>query len=92
MLEYKIRGSRLRTSGALLSMTALATIWGASPAAANCDITSSPNMISCAADTVTVHNTNTDAGTPSSNDDTQQFTTGGNVAAQIANGVTSTLR
>jgi outer membrane autotransporter protein len=87
-LEYKGKGSRFRPSGALLSMTALATIWSAGPAAANCDVTSSPNTVSCTADTVTVHNTNTDAATPSSNDDTQEFTTGGNVTGQIASGVT----
>ncbi|PIT00307.1 hypothetical protein TSA1_05665 [Bradyrhizobium nitroreducens] len=87
-MEYKNRNSRFRPSGALLSMTALATIWSASPAAANCDITSSPNSVSCTADTVTVHNTNTDAATASSNDDTQQFTTGGNITGQIASGVT----
>ena len=58
-MEYKNKNSRFRPSGALLSMTALATIWSASPAAANCDITSSPNSVSCTADTVTVHNTNT---------------------------------
>ncbi|TQF36717.1 hypothetical protein UNPF46_21435 [Bradyrhizobium sp. UNPF46] len=87
-MEYKNKNSRFRPSGALLSMTALATIWSASPAAANCDVTSPPNSVSCAADTVTVHNTNTDAATPSSNDDTQQFTTGGNITGQIASGVT----
>ena len=63
-MEYKGKGSRFRPSGALLSMTALATIWSAGPAAANCDVTSSPNTVSCTADTVTVHNTNTDAATP----------------------------
>lgn len=88
MSEYKNKGLRFRPTGALLSMTALATIWGASPAAASCDVTSSPNSVSCTADTVTVHNTNTDAATPSSNDDTQQFTTGGNVTGQINSGVT----
>lgn len=87
-MVYRDKVSRFRPSGALLSMTALATIWSASPAAANCDVTSSPNTVSCTVDTVTVHNTNTDAATPSSNDDTQQFTTGGNVTGQIANGVT----
>jgi outer membrane autotransporter protein len=88
VLEYKHKGLRFRPTGALLSMTALATIWSASPAAANCDITSTPNGVSCSADTVTVHNTNTDAATASSNDDTQQFTTGGNITGQIASGVT----
>ena len=88
MLEYKHKGLSFRPVGALLSMTALATIWSASPAAANCDVTASPNSVSCTVDTVTVHNTNTDAATASSNDDTQQFTTGGNVTGQIASGVT----
>lgn len=87
-MEYKGKGSRFRPSGALLSMTALATIWSASPAAANCDISSTPNSVSCTVDTTTVHNTNTDAATASSNDDTQQFTTGGNITGQIASGVT----
>lgn len=87
-MQCGIKGSRFRPCGALLSMTALATIWSAGPAMANCDVTASPNSVSCTADTATVHNTNTDAAAASSNDDTQQFTTGGNVTGQIASGVT----
>lgn len=71
-------------------MTALATIWSASPAAADCAVTASPNTVSCTVDTTTVSGTNTNAGTSPSNLDTQAFNTGGDVTATIANGVTIT--
>lgn len=70
----------------LLASTAWALNGGEARAA--CNVTSTPNSVTCAANTTTTLTTNTDAGNPSSSDYRQVFTTGGAVAATVNAGVT----
>lgn len=57
-------------------------------ALAACDVTFSPNTVSCNADTVTTESSNNNAATASSTDRNQTFDSGGNVVGSIAPGVT----
>lgn len=57
-------------------------------AMAACDVTLSPNTVSCNADTVTTESSNNNAATASSTDRNQTFDSGGNVVGSIAPGVT----
>lgn len=81
-------GSTRFGRGALLTSTAVGALSLAAPAFAACDIAAAPNTVSCAANTATTDTTNNDAGTVSSIDRLQEFSTGGNVTGSIAGGVT----
>jgi uncharacterized protein with beta-barrel porin domain len=70
----------------LLASTAISAL-GAGDAIAACNVTSAPNSVACAANTTTTFTTNTDAGTPSSSDYRQRFTTGGAVSGTVNAGV-----
>lgn len=74
---------------ALLASTALALVPASvGPASAACDTTFSPNTVVCSANTATTETVNTNAGTASSVDRSQDFDSGGNVAGSISPGVT----
>lgn len=74
---------RRRFNLCLLSSTALVL---ASPALADCNVLSSPNIVTCSTSGVTTDTTNSDGASPISADRAQTFSSGGDVAGSIASG------